>query len=76
MATEIKRQGRIRRTNLRGLPVYYLADDLGLVWLGGWWDLATARNRLQQAESCDWVPEQMDCSVDVALGEGGEESKS
>jgi hypothetical protein len=50
-----------------GRVIYFLADDLGQIWLGGWFDRSVAEDRLQQAEACNWSAEQMDCSVDVAL---------
>jgi hypothetical protein len=31
-----------------GRVIYFLADDLGQIWLGGWFDRSVAEDRLQQ----------------------------
>lgn len=55
----------IRYVEADGRKIYFLADDFGQVWLGGWFSLETAEERLRQAQECGWTPEEMDCSVEV-----------
>jgi hypothetical protein len=31
-----------------GRVIYFLADDLGQIWLGGWFDRSVAEDRLQK----------------------------
>lgn len=62
----------IRETKINNRTVYFLADDMGHVWLGGWYSKETAEERLEQAEACDWDADRVDCSVDVQLDEAGE----
>jgi hypothetical protein len=63
----------IREIQFQGRPLYFLADDLGQVWLGGWRSREVAQLRLEQAEACDWDADQIDCSVDLQmLGSSGE----
>lgn len=61
----------IRETKIDGRPVYFLADSMGLVWLGGWYSKETAEERLEQAKASGWDADQVDCSVDVQLDEAG-----
>ena len=57
----------IREIQHEGKPLYFLADGMGQVWLGGWWSREVAEDRLAQAEACDWEPNGMDCAVDVEM---------
>jgi len=60
--------GKIRYVEATsGHKVYFLADDQGEIWLGGWLKMETAEERLRQAEDCDWDPDQMNCSIDVNM---------
>lgn len=52
--------------------LYFLADDMGAVWLGGWRLLEDAERALEAAEACNWCPEEMGLwAVDVPLDEAG-----
>lgn len=51
----------------KGSPLYFLADDMGQVWLGGWRSEEVAQERFEQAEECNWDSDCMDCEVDVEM---------
>lgn len=57
----------IAEITVGGEPLFFLANEFGEVWLGGWRSRAVAEARLEQAEECDWDSSAMDCSVDIAM---------
>jgi len=57
----------VRFINYKGSPLYFLADDMGMVWMGGWRSEEVANERLEQAESCDWDSDCMNCEVEIEM---------
>lgn len=58
---------QIREIEHQGQPLYFIADDQGQPWLGGWRSKQVAEERYNQGEACDWDADQIDCSVDVEI---------
>jgi len=62
---------KIGEIKVDGIPIYYLKDHVGSVWLGGWRNIEVAKTRLEQAEACNWDLDLVDREVEVELDENG-----
>lgn len=64
----------LREITYQGQPLFFLADDMGMPWAGGWRSEEAAEQALEAAEACDWDASQFappPIDVEVCDSNGG-----